>query len=301
MKAVLLAFVLASASAYGQFDLGTTAVEQATTQLNMQAGYLAGQQAQQDMLLATQNAQQVAQANLQASQQQFRSVSSASKNPFQTIGTEQPNFSIKSGKVKPGTEVRIKWRCCDYSKVYYSLDGWAPTTASSRYKGPITITCTTHIQAIAVGASMRSRVIEADYLVDTPTTAPIEPLATDGLLHSGTTLRLVTNSLIDSKYARVGDRIPLLLDQDVKMGDSVVIPKGTAVDASLTSVVPSAGDNMPGKLVFVVHSFNIQGKPVLLRGGETLEAVAGRDKKEAVIEPGMIVYAAVTADTTLKP
>jgi Chitobiase/beta-hexosaminidase C-terminal domain len=299
MKAVLLSFALASASAYGQFDPGTMAVEQAT-QLTMQAGYLAGQQAQQDMLLAAQTAQQVAQANLQASQQ-VPSVSSASKNPFQTIGTEQPNFSIKSGKVKPGTEVRIKWRCCDYSKVYYSLDGWTPTTASLRYKGPITITSTTHIQAIAVGASMRSRVIEADFLVDMPATAPTQPLTTDGLLHSGTTLQLVTNSLIDSKYARVGDRIPLLLDQDVKVGDSVVIPKGTAVDASLTSVAPSAGDNMPGKLVFVVHSLNTQGKPVLLRGGETLEAVAGRDMKEAVIEPGMIVYAAVTADTTLRP
>jgi hypothetical protein len=274
----------------------------------MQAGLQAAQQMQQDMQVAAQANQQAmqdmlaAQANLQAFQQ-FQSVSSSSKNSLQILGSERPNFSVKSGKVKPGTEVHIKWRCCDYSAVYYSVDGWTPTTASIRYKGPINITSTTHIQAIAVGASMRSLAVQADYVVDTPKTTaiPASALVTDGLLRAGTTLQLVTKSVIDSKYARVGDKIPLLLDQDVNVGNTVVIPKGTQVDASLTCVVPSAGHDIPGKLVFVVHSLSSQGKMLPLHGGETLEAIAGREAKDAVIEPGMIVRASVAADITLKP
>jgi hypothetical protein len=302
IKVVLFALAFACASAYGQVDPA-----QQASQLSMQAGLQAAQQAQQAMQLAAQiNLQmtQAVQANLLTFQQfQFNVAGSSSKNSIQMFGTGQPGFSIKSGKVKPGTSVRIKWRCCDYSAVYYSLDGWTPTATSMRYTGPIIISSTTHIQAVAVGASMRSPVVEADYVVDTPVTAPIQPpaLITDGLLHAGTSLQLATNSVIDSKYARVGDKITLLLDQDVRVGEAVVIPRGTPVEASLTCVVPSAGRMIPGKLVFEVRSLNAPGKPIALRGGETLEAVAGRDTKEAVIEPGMIVHAAVAADTTLKP
>lgn len=307
MKVVLLGLALACASAYGQDDPGIAAAQQAS-QLSMQAGLQAAQQAQQDMQAAAQANQQAAQdmwaaqANAQAFQQ-LQWTSPSSKNSSQVLGTELPNFSVKSGKVRPGAEVRIKWRCCDYSAVYYSVDGWTPTAASMRYKGPITIASTTHLQAIAVGTSMRSQAVQVDYVVDSPKAASIQPpaLITDGLLRAGTVLQLVTNSVVDSRYARVGDKIPLLLDQDVKIGDTVVIPKGTSVDASLTSATPSAGHSVPGKLVFVVHSLNTQGKTLPLRGGETLEAVAGRDTKEAVIEPGMIVRATVATDTTIKP
>jgi Chitobiase/beta-hexosaminidase C-terminal domain len=300
MKAVFLALALACLSAYGQDDSGSMAVQQAN-QLAMQAGLQAAQQAQQDM-------QQAAQANLQAMQANQLAFeqcqwNSPSKNSFQIIGNERPNFSIKSGKVRPGTAVRIKWRCCNYSEIYYSTDGWTPTASSARYKGPIIIDSTTHFQAIAVGNSMRSPVVEADYIVDTPATAPAQSsaLITDGLLRAGTALQLVTASVIDSKYAKVGDKIPLLLDQDVKVGDIVVIPKGTPVDAVLTNAIPAAGYSMPGDLVFVVHSMDAHGKPILLHGGETLEGVAGRGTNEAVIEPGMTVHVTVAADTTLKP
>jgi uncharacterized Zn ribbon protein len=105
---------------------------------------------------------------------------------------------------------------------------------------------------------------------------------------------------VSSQTAEVGDRIPLLLDQDIKVGDTVVVAKGTPVDAVLTVADP-AKYHVPGDLVFEVHSLNVRGVSIPLKGGETLEGEAGRKAKEAVIEPGMVVTAAVAADTTLKP
>jgi hypothetical protein len=99
----------------------------------------------------------------------------------------------------------------------------------------------------------------------------------------------------------VGDKIPLLLDQDIKVGETVVAAKGTPVDAVLTVADHAAKRNVPGDLVFEVRSLNVHGVSIPLKGGETLEGEGGRKPKEAVIEPGMAVTVAVAADTTLKP
>ena len=80
---------------------------------------------------------------------------------------DKPKFSVESGVVAPGTKVRIK---CDthYATLYYTTNGWTPTTQSAKYTGPITIDSTTHLQVIAVGPNfLRSSVERADYLVKT--------------------------------------------------------------------------------------------------------------------------------------
>jgi hypothetical protein len=121
------------------------------------------------------------------------------------------------------------------------------------------------------------------------------------VLRAGTAVRLVTSSEVSSQSAGVGDKLPLLLDQDIKVGDTVVAAKGTPVDAVLTVADPAAKRTGPGDLVFEVRTLNAQGKSIPLTGGETLEGKAGRRPKEAVIEPGMTVTVAVAADTQLKP
>jgi len=54
-------------------------------------------------------------------------------------------------------------------------------------------------------------------------------------------------------------------------------------------------------MVFEVRALTVQGKQIPLAGGETLEGLPGRTPKDAVIEPGVVVNAAVTADTPAKP
>lgn len=296
MKTALLVFLLGTISAYGQ-NSAAMAAQQATDQA-IQASQQAQATAQQAMDQATITSQQSTITQLQIS----AITSSSSSCPGPIIGaSNQPTFSVKPGKVAAGTVVILK-SATHYAIIFYSTDGWAPSTASIRYTGPITINAVTHFQAIALAPNtIHSSIARADYTVDTPAlpTTPQPPLVTDGVLRKGTALRLVTNSHVSSQTAQVGDKLPLLLDQDIQLNGSVVIPKGTPVDAILTIADPAAKYYEPGDLVFELHTLNAKGYTILLSGGETLEGVAARKPKDAVIEPGMAVTAIVASETQL--
>jgi hypothetical protein len=288
MKIALLVFVLGSVSAYCQ-DPGMMAAQQA-----MQASQQAQQAAQQAMDQATIISQQAT-----INMQQAMANTSSPGCPGPIIGAAiQPTFSVKEGKVASGTVVRIK------STIYYTTDGWSPTKASMRYTGPITINAETHLQAMALGPNLvHSTIARADYTVDAPASPSVTqaPLNTDGVLRAGATLRLVTSSEVSSQTAQVGDKIPLLLDQDVKAGDTVLAAKGTPVDAVITIADPAEKRDVPGDIVFEIRSINVAGKSIPLIGGETLEGGHGKKPKEAIITPGMAVTTSVAADTPLKP
>jgi hypothetical protein len=307
MKVALLVLVFCSVSAYGQ-----------------DPGMMAAQQAMQDSQQATQQAMQdMQQASQQANQQMMQNAADASsQNPGPVIAiTRQPAFSVKAGAVSPGTTVRIKCST-HYAVIYYTTNGWSPTTSSRRYTGPIPINSTTQLQAIAVAPNMvKSLIARADYTVNGPA-APVLPLplAADGVLHAKTRLHLVTNSTVNSKTAEVGDKISILLDQDVKVGDVVVIQKGTPVDAAITQADSSGHIGVPGDIAFEVQSLMVHGISVPLQGGETLEGANKTAKikrlifipyvgaasllirgDEAEIKPGKTFTVAVAADTPLKP
>ncbi len=214
---------------------------------------------------------------------------------------EKPKFSIESGKVEPGTKVRIK---CEthYATLYYTTNGWTPTTQSAKYTGPIPINYNTELQVIAVGPNfLRSTVERADYQVPNAPVPAAEPtvfVSEDGVLRAGTPVRVVfAGKDIDSDSAEVGDGITLVLDQEIKLNKTVLAPKGAPVNAALTFADPGHGP-APGDLVFEVHSVVVGGKRVPLFGGETLEGVKGG--KNAVIRAGMTAIAFVAADTSFK-
>jgi len=218
-----------------------------------------------------------------------------------SFSIEKPKFSVESGKIVAGTKVRIK---CEthYATLYFTTNGWTPTTQSAKYTGPITIDYSTHLQVIAVGPNfLRSAVEHADYQV--PNAVAPAPEATvlvreDGILRAGTPLRVAfAGKDINSETAEVGDEITLVLDQEIKLGTLVLARKGTPVNAVLTFADPGHGP-APGDLVFEVRSVEVAGKHVPLFGGETLEGVKGG--KEAVIKVGMTAMAFVGADTSVK-
>ncbi len=293
MKAVLLVFVLGIASAYGQ-DAGMMAAQQAN-QITMQAQQTAQQMMDQATISSLQST---------INMQQAMANTSSPGCPGPIIGAAlQPTFSVKEGKVAAGTQVRIK-SATHYATIYYTTDGWSPTKASMRYTGPIIINAETHIQAMALGPNLvHSSIARVDYTVDAPATPSVAqtPLNTDGMLRAGTTLHLVTSSVVSSQTAQVGDKISLLLDQDVKAGDTVIAAKGTPVDAVITVADPAEKRDIPGDIVFEVRSINVAGKSIPLIGGETLEGEHGKKPKDAIINPGMVVTTYVSADTLLKP
>jgi uncharacterized Zn ribbon protein len=294
MKAALLVLALGSVMAYGQDDAAQQAMQAA--QMASQQAIAASQQAMDQATIASQQAT----INMQ---QAMANASSSSSCPGPIIGmASQPTFSVKKGKVAAGTQVRIK-SATHYAAIYYTTDGWAPSKDSTHYTGPITINADSHLQAIAYGPNLLpSSIARIDYTVDAAAIAPPQPapLTTDGILHAKTALRLVTSTEVSSQTAEVGDKIPLLLDQDVKAGDAVVIPKGTPVDGILVVADPANKRIGPGDMVFEVRSLIVQGKTVPLSGGETVEGEPGRNPKDAMIEPGMVVTVWVTADTPLK-
>jgi hypothetical protein len=308
---ILLGGMLAAGAAHGQ-DAATSAMQaaQQATDAAMQANQQAIAQMQRD--------------SDQAAAQAQRNMDEAQRNAQQAAPilsmTQQPKFSADSGRVAGGTLLRLTCPT-HYAVIYYTTDGWTPTTASTRYTGPIEIGRDTTIQAIAIAPNMaKSFVARAEYQVAGSRPEGVQPLATDGVLRAGTPLQMSTAAALDSKTARVGDKLPLRLDQDVMVGDRVAIAKGTVVEATITQADPAGHVGVPGDLVFEVRELVADGIKVPLQGGETLEGpnrykktigillvpvvgVAGLATKggQAAIQPGMPVTVSVKSDTPLTP
>ncbi len=217
---------------------------------------------------------------------------------------DKPIFSVAPGTVQPGTKISIRSET-HYATLYYTTNGWTPTTQSAKYAGPITINSSTHLEVIAVGPNfVRSVVERADYQVPNSPAPVLESsviVPEDGVLRAGRPVRVAfAGKEIDSESAAVGDEITLVLDEEIKLGETVLAPKGAPVNATLTYADPAHG-GVPGDLVFEVHSVEVAGKHVPLFGGETLEgAKAVLGSKNARIKPGMTAMAFVAADTLVK-
>lgn len=298
MKIGVLLFTAVSVAAYGQ-DPGSMAA--------MQAAQMANDQAMQASQMATQQAMQANQAAMDT-------------GPLIGLAS-RPAFSVQSGNVASGTTVRLK-SSTRHAVIYYTTDGWTPTVFSTRYTGPIAIDQSMHIEAIAVAPNYwHSMIAEASYSVSGAARTVSESVViTDGVLHAGTALRLVTDSDVNSKTAQVGDPVTLRLDEDLKVGDSIVVAKGAEVDATVSAVDRRGHFGVPGDITFEVHAIRSGTLTIPLSGNETLQ---GLDKsepvremapipgvgigalfirgKDAEIKPGMALTASVAKDTPLHP
>jgi len=258
-----------------------------------QAQDLATQAAQQAAQQATQAAQQqqmqqMQQASNQATQQMMQNLSDASNSANNTAGccrpAARPTFSAKPGTYSATTTVKIH-DATRGAVIYYTMDGWTPTLASTRYTGPVSIDSTTTLNAIAIVPgpySRRSLVASAKYTITgtQPATAkaspPVSVVASSNvmgsaILRQGTPVHLVFATEVNSKTADVGDKIQLTLAEDVKAGDMVLIAKGAHATATVTQVDKTGAGGAPGNLVFQVESLDANGNTVKLQGSATLE------------------------------
>jgi hypothetical protein len=230
----------------------------------------------------------------------------------------RPTLSVEPGRLAAGTLVSLS-SSTPNAKIYYTTEGWIPSAESTRYTGPIPIVQTTHLQAIALAPNMApSRIASASYSVDGPPVPKPDSIAIDGsVLHSGTELRLVTNSETSSKTAQPGDKISVLLDEDLRANGQVLARKGTPVDATISSVSKPDRYGMFGTLGLMVHSFSAGGTTIPLRGGGVVwGATNSRERivgsipfvdaasghmvgNDATIKPGMVLEAKVAEDTPL--
>lgn len=315
MKSSPLVVLLAGVLAFGH-QVAAQAIQQTVqvTQTTMQG---VGNAAKPAIPAARPAAQQQG----AQSQRGVQYIGEAPPTPPDCGCAKMPVFSVEAGELAPGTQVTITSPTQD-ATIFYTTDGWTPTAASTRYTGPITITADTRLQAIAQESQkLPSPVVQARYQVrGSMDPVPQDVLVADGTLRKGTPLLLVTDAELVSDSAQVGDSIPLLLVQNVKVGDAVVVPKGTPVDAKITKVERAGHAGKPGVLEFQVHSLSVQGITVPLDANLRLEGadnglrshgvstglvqqVAGAlpPGNEADIVPGMPLTASVAADTALHP
>jgi len=249
----------------------------------------------------------------------------------------KPKFSVKPGKYSSAVTLKLR----DSTRgavIYYTTDGWTPTAASIQYVGPITIASTTTLQAIAISPyGGRSRVATAVYTLNgVPAAAPVAQPAVAApntylksapassapqklLLARGTPVPLVFDSDVNSKTTDVGDKIPLTVSEDLKVGDTVVVKKGTPALAIVTEVDKTGMGGAPGEVFCQIDSLQAGSVVIKLRGTAAKE---GQDKvgkaiglmfvpvvpvgvfvhgKNAEIKQGAAFTAFVDADTLLSP
>lgn len=303
-------------------------------------GMQAAQQAAQMAAQATQQANaQMMQAAQQANQQAMQNAQQAAQNTSQCYRcfAAKPKFSVKPGVYSATVTLKIR----DSTRgavIYYTTDGWTPTAASTRYTGPITIDSTTTLQAIAISPyGGRSRVATAVYTLNgVPSTAPVaqtvvaapnaasnpaaEPSAQAKLLLArDTPVPFVIASDVSSKTAEVGDKVSLTLAEDLKVGDAVVVRKGTPAVATVTEVDKTGMGGAPGEVFFQIDTLQAGSTLIKLQGTAAKE---GQDKvgkafglmfvpvvpvgvfvhgKDAEIKQGASFTAFVDADTLLSP
>jgi len=299
----------------------------------MQAAQLANQQAMQAARIANQQAAQSAQQASRNAQLAMQNAQTAAIQ--QGLVPARPRFSLKPGTYASPVTVKIK--SPRGTTTYYTTDGWTPTKDSTRYAGPITVDSTTTIQAIAVYDGLwRSMPASATYTVrqanrvtsptaQNPSSVPTSIPSNAGALVSGkriltqgTLVHLVFASDVSSKTADVGDKIPLTLADDIKVGDVVLVKKGASAVAMITDADGKHLLGVPGEIVFQADALNVDGVLVKLQGGAAKEApyrvgaavsamfvpVAGPflvHGHDAEIKRGASFVASVSEDTPLPP
>jgi len=285
----------------------------------------------------------------QQASQMTQNAQQASSEPFGAqcfrCGAATPKFSLKPGKYSGPLTVKIR----DASRgavIYYTTDGWTPTADSARYTGPIAVDATTSFQAIAISPSGgRSRVAKAAYTLngvpaaasagqtslqtssqtslqtmDGPNLVPANPESANPasaserlILARGTAVPLVFTRNVSSRTADVGDKISLVLADDLKAGNVIVVKKGTTSTATIVQVDRPSFGGLPGEVFFQADSLKAGDAVVRLRGSAAKE---GQDKeikaalvpagglmrgKDAEIVQGTLFTAFVDADTLLPP
>jgi hypothetical protein len=136
------------------------------------------------------------------------------------------------------------------------------------------------------------------------------------ILTCGTFVRLEFAAPVSSKKAQVGDALSLRVTDDIKVGNTVIVPRGTLADGNITFVRRTGTGGLPGTLTYRLNALHVNGTSVplwliegrsgdpRLPGAEALIPVAGaftffRHGKDVDIKPGIPVTAFVAADTTL--
>jgi hypothetical protein len=96
-----------------------------------------------------------------------------------------------------------------------------------------------------------------------PAAAPDAGLLT---LIAGTPIQLAVSSEVNSSTHRAGDTFPLTVLNDVRIGDTIVIPRGTPAQGEITWRTGKGAFGKSGKLEFSLRSIDLGGQRIPVTG-----------------------------------
>jgi hypothetical protein len=103
----------------------------------------------------------------------------------------------------------------------------------------------------------------------------------EGTVPQGTKVTVVTDQAVSSKTAKIGQPITGSVAQDVTSGGKVVIPKGSPVKLSVSSVQASGRLSTPAKLYLRLRAVTVGGKTYTFATSSAGRTLGGKGKRDA--------------------
>lgn len=140
------------------------------------------------------------------------------------------------------------------------------------------------LAAALSGTSLSAQVAETTIpsVASPPPVAPLPPPPQEALLPANTEILLSMNSEITSTTHRAGDTFSLSVAQDVRIGEHVVIPRGTRALGEVTWRTGRGAFGKSGKMDLALRHIDLDGTRIPIEGtfrqegeGNTLATVGG--------------------------
>jgi hypothetical protein len=102
-----------------------------------------------------------------------------------------------------------------------------------------------------------------------------------GTVAEGTKISVVTDQSVSSKTAKVGQTVTGTVSRDVTSGGKVVIPKGSEVKLTVSSVQASGRLSTPAKLYLRLRTVTVGGKTYTFATSSAGRTEGGKGKRDA--------------------
>jgi hypothetical protein len=119
--------------------------------------------------------------------------------------------------------------------------------------------------------------------------AAVEPVAPVTLVTvpALTPLYICIDAELSSKKSRNGDRFPIHVDEDVRVGDAVVIPAGSVGEGEVIHAAKSGGGGKPGELLVAARFVRVGEQEIRLRSFSLGDK--GRDRSDAALGASVVL------------